>query len=60
MFRRFLDTADYCFGYSDDSSAGSYDPARESFVVVTNDQANSVNAGAGDGEALRRPETGPL
>jgi hypothetical protein len=29
MFRRFLDTTDYWFGYSDDSSAGSYDPARE-------------------------------
>jgi hypothetical protein len=24
MFRRFLDVADYWFGYSDDSSAGSY------------------------------------
>jgi hypothetical protein len=29
MFRRFLDATDYWFGYSDDSSAGSYDPARE-------------------------------
>jgi hypothetical protein len=27
MFRRFLDATDYWFGYSDDSSAGSYDPA---------------------------------
>jgi hypothetical protein len=26
MFRRFLDATDYWFGYSDDSSAGSYDP----------------------------------
>jgi hypothetical protein len=26
MFRRFLDASDYWFGYSDDSSAGSYDP----------------------------------
>jgi hypothetical protein len=60
MFRRFLDVADYWFGYYDDSSAGSYDPARECFVVVADDQANSVNAGAGDGEALRRPETGPF
>jgi hypothetical protein len=28
MFRRFLDATDYWFSYSDDSSAGSYDPAR--------------------------------
>jgi hypothetical protein len=51
MFRRFLDTADYWFGYSDDSSAGSYDPARECCVVITNDPANAANvAGASDGE----------
>jgi hypothetical protein len=60
MFRRFLDVTDYWFGYSDDSSAGSYDRARECFVVVANDQANNANAGAGDGEALRHPETGLL
>jgi hypothetical protein len=41
MFRRFLDAADYWFGYSDDSSAGSYDPARECCVLITNDQANA-------------------
>jgi hypothetical protein len=29
MFQRFLDTADYRFGCSDTSSAGSYDPAHE-------------------------------
>jgi hypothetical protein len=51
---------DYWFGYSDNSSARSYDPARECFVVVTDDQANSANAGAGDGDAHRRLETGPL
>jgi hypothetical protein len=52
MFQRFLDAADYWFGYSDDFSAGSYDPTRECFVVVVNDQANDANAaGAGDGEA---------
>jgi hypothetical protein len=39
MFQRFLDAADYWFIYSDDSSAGSYDPARECFVVVIDDQA---------------------
>jgi hypothetical protein len=27
MFERFLDAADYWFGYSDNSSAGSYNPA---------------------------------
>jgi hypothetical protein len=50
MFQRFLDAADYWFGYSDNSSAGSYDPAWECFVVLANDQANAVNATeAGDG-----------
>jgi hypothetical protein len=52
IFQRFLDAADYWFGYSDDSSAGSDDPARECFVVVVDDQADGANAtGAGDGEA---------
>jgi hypothetical protein len=51
MFRRFLDAADYWFGYSDDSSARSYNPARECCVVITNDPANAADvAGAGDGE----------
>jgi hypothetical protein len=60
MFQRFLDAADYWFGYSDDSSAGSYDPARECFVVV-NDQANGANAaGAGKREDPLNPGTGPL
>jgi hypothetical protein len=59
MFQRFLDAADYWFGYSDSSSAGSYDPARECFVVVTSDQANTVNtAGAGDEEAPQNLEAG--
>jgi hypothetical protein len=60
MFRRFLDAMDYWFGYSDDSSAGSYDPARECFVVLANDQANAANAAeAGDGEVPPGPGTGP-
>jgi hypothetical protein len=60
MFRRFLDAADYWFSYSDDSSAGSYDPAQECFVVITNDQANAANAAeAGDGEVPPGPGTGP-
>jgi hypothetical protein len=51
MFRWFLDATDYWFGYSDDSSAGSYDPARECCVMITNDQANAASAAeAGDGE----------
>jgi hypothetical protein len=59
MFQRFLDIADYWFGYSEDSSAGSYDPARECFVVVVDDQADGTNAaGAGDGEAPWNPGTG--
>jgi hypothetical protein len=60
MFRRFLDAADYWFGYSDNSSAGSYDPARECFVLITNDQVNAVNvAEAGDGEVPPGPGAGP-
>jgi hypothetical protein len=51
MFRRFLDAMDYWFGYSDNSNAGSYDPARECCVVIANDPANAVDAaGADDGE----------
>jgi hypothetical protein len=60
MFRRFLDAADYWFGYSDNSSTGSYDPARECFIVLANDQANVMNAAeAGDGEVPLGPGTGP-
>jgi hypothetical protein len=56
MFRRFLDATDYWFGYSDNSSAGSYDPAWECFVVLANDQANAANAAeAGDGEVPPGP-----
>jgi hypothetical protein len=51
MFRRFLDATDYWFGCSDDSSTGSYDPARGCCVVIANDPANATGAtGAGDGE----------
>jgi hypothetical protein len=60
MFRRFLDATDYWFGYSDNSSAGSYDPARECFVVLANDQANATNATeASNGEVPPSPGTGP-
>jgi hypothetical protein len=60
MFQRFLDAADYWFGYSNDSSTASYDPVCECFVVLVDDQANSANAGAGDGEAPQGPGTGLL
>jgi hypothetical protein len=60
LFQWFLDATDYWFSYSNNSSVGSYDPVRECFVVVTNDQANVVNAvGAGDGEVPLNPGTGP-
>jgi hypothetical protein len=56
MFQRFLNIADYRFGYSNDSSAGSYDPAHKCFVVVVDDQADGVNGvGAGDGDAPQNP-----
>jgi hypothetical protein len=58
MFRRFLDATDYWFGYSDDSSVGSYDPARECCIVITNDQANAANAAkSGNGEVPPCPGT---
>jgi hypothetical protein len=51
MFRRFLYATDYWFGYYDDSSVGSYDPARECCVVIASNQANAADAAeAGDGE----------
>jgi hypothetical protein len=60
MFRRFLDATDYWFGYSDDSSTGSYDPVRECCVVITNNQANTANAAEpGDGEVPPGTGTGP-
>jgi hypothetical protein len=58
MFQRFLDATDYWFGCSDDSSAGSYDPACECFVVDINDQADGTNvAGVGDGDTPLNPGT---
>jgi hypothetical protein len=58
MFQRYLNAADYWFGCSDDSSAGSYDPARECFMVVVDDQADDTNvARAGDGEAPQNTGT---
>jgi hypothetical protein len=60
MFRRFLDATDYWFGCSDDSSNGSYDPARECYVVIANNPANATDAvGAGDGEAMPAPGIAP-
>jgi hypothetical protein len=44
MFQRFLDAADYWFGCSGDSSVRSYDPTRECFVVVVDDQTDCTNA----------------
>jgi hypothetical protein len=60
MFRRFLDATYYWFGYSNDSSAGSYDLVWECCVVVTSNQAHAANAAeAGDGEVPTGPGTGP-
>jgi hypothetical protein len=58
MFQRFLNVVDYWFGCSDDSSAGSSDPARECFMVAIGDLVDGTSvAGAGDGEAPQNPET---
>jgi hypothetical protein len=45
MFRRFLDATDYWFGCSDDSSTGSYDPARECYVVIASGQVSRRSQG---------------
>jgi hypothetical protein len=43
---------------SDDSSTGSYDPARECFMVAIGDLVDGANVvGAGDGEAHQDPGT---
>jgi hypothetical protein len=53
MFQRFLDAANYWFGCSDTSSAGSYDPACECFMVAIGDVVDGASsAGAGGGEPL--------
>jgi hypothetical protein len=60
MLRRFLDATYYWFGYSGDSSAGSYDPPRKCCVVIANDPANATGAtGAGVGELPPALGTGP-
>jgi hypothetical protein len=56
MFRRFLDATDYWFGCSDDSSTGSYDPARECCVVIANDPANATGGRAPATGRLRPPQ----
>jgi hypothetical protein len=58
MFQRFLNAADYWFGYSDTSSAGSYDPARECFMVAIGDVVDGTSATeAGEGENPQDPGT---
>jgi hypothetical protein len=60
MFLRFLDATDYWFGYSDDSSAGSYNHARECCIVIASEPANTADAaGAGDGDVPPTLGTGP-
>jgi hypothetical protein len=51
MFQRFLNAGDYWFVYADTSSTGSYDPARECFMVAIGDEVDDARSvGAGDGE----------
>jgi hypothetical protein len=54
MFWRFLDTADYWFGYSDASSIEDYDPACEHSMFGVGDLVDGVYAmGPGNGEDPR-------
>jgi hypothetical protein len=60
MLRRFLDTTEYWFSCSDDSSTGSYDLAWECCIVIANDLANATGAaGVGDGEVTPAPGISP-
>jgi hypothetical protein len=55
MLQRFLDTADYSFGCSNESNIGIYDPVRECFMVVTDEHADGAN---GQGQATEtHPKT---
>ena len=63
-FRQFQATADYCLAYSEDSSAGDYDPSRECFVIAIDEQADGGTgahdaAGRGDPGASRQAGTSP-
>jgi hypothetical protein len=54
MFRCFLDTANYWFGYSDTSSIEDYNPARERSTFGVGDLVDGVYAmGPDDGEDPR-------
>jgi hypothetical protein len=54
MFRRFLDVADYWFGYSDTSSTEGYDLSHDRFSVSVGDVVGGANAmEAGDREDPR-------
>jgi hypothetical protein len=48
VFQRFLDAADYWFGYSDTSSTEGYDPTRECFTVGIGDLVDGTNARCSD------------
>jgi hypothetical protein len=58
MFRCFLDATDYWFSCSDNSSTGSYDPARECCIVIANDPAPPVQWAPATGRS--RPPQGSL
>jgi hypothetical protein len=58
VFRQFLDAADYWFDCSDASGEGSYDPARECFVVAINEHADGADR-AGDRDVPQVPERNP-
>jgi hypothetical protein len=56
LLQWFLNAADYWFGCSNDYSIGSYDLARECFVVVADEHADSANGTVvGDGDAPQNP-----
>jgi hypothetical protein len=54
MFQQFLDAADYWFGCFDDSSAESYDPTRECFMVAIGDLVEGTGV-VGAGERTSEP-----
>jgi hypothetical protein len=58
MCWQFLDVVDYWFGCSDNSSEGSYDPARECFVVTINEHVDGADR-AGRQTRTPRPRAKP-
>jgi len=58
--RRFMTVSNYCFGYSDSDVEGTYDPARECFVVeLRMPRASDEDEGVGNRSPYREGQATP-